>query len=103
MASRKDITKRHPLLGWFQYSNRFNAFRYKQPMLPKLNPYIGTFRHSIKVQPPVISQEQYEYNIPLESLMLYFKTLRQPIKRSVATQTDKDEFTFVVLELPNKN
>ena len=92
MASRKDITKRHPLLGWFQYSNRFNAFRYKQPILPKLNPYIGTFRHSIKIQPPVISQEQY-----------YFKTLRQPIKRSVATQTDKDEFTFVVLELPNKN
>ena len=62
MAS-KDITKRHPLLGWFQYSNRFNAFRYKQP-IPKLNPYIGTFRHSIKIEPPVISQEQYEYNIP---------------------------------------
>ena len=103
MASRKEITKKHPLLGWFQYSNRFNAFRIKQPILPKLNPYVGTFSHSIKIQPFIISQEQYECNIPLESLLLYFKTLQHPIKRSVATQTDKDEFTFVVLELPNKS
>ena len=102
MASRKAITKKHPLLGWFQYSNRFNNFRIKQPLLPNLNPYVGTFSHSFKIQ-PTISKEQYEYHIPLESLMLYFKQLRYPIKRSIGTQTDKDDVTFVVLEFPNKS
>lgn len=96
MSTRKDVFQNHPLLGWFQYSNRFNT--HHDSHLPRLNPFVGNFHHS-----NTISDIKYEYALPLEFLLpVYYRTLVLPIKRSIATQTD-DDTSFILLELPCKN
>ncbi len=99
MTTRKDITRNSPFVGWFQYSRRFNGYKITKFNLPSANPYVGTFRHTTCFQPKQnVSATEYSYNIPIESLLLYFKTFTQPptTMRSVACQTDPDD-VFIVL------
>ena len=101
MTTRNKLTKNNPIIGWFQYTKRFQTLPRHRLALPQSNPYVGTFNHIKKN----ISAEEYEYSVPLDFLLLYFKTFTQPtsIKRSVGCQTDFDDSAFIVLQFPGKN
>lgn len=99
MTTRNTITKNNPIIGWFQYSKRFSNLPRHRLALPHSNPYIGTFKHTKQS----ISAIEYNYNIPVESLLLYFKTFTHTITRSIGCQTNFDDSAFIVVEFPYKS
>lgn len=91
MSERKSFFKNNPIVGWFQYSTTFKEEEAEK--LPKNNSYVGTFTHHLKNND--ISKE--EYDLPLDKLLLYFKTIHTvpQMRRSIGTQTSNDSFIIV--------
>ena len=93
MTSRINLFQNNGIIGWFQYSQRFEEKK-KEDELPKNNGYVGNFAHHISH----VSIEKYDYDLPLEKLMLYFRTIHTvpAFRRSVGTQTLGDDFVIVL-------
>jgi len=88
MASRISLFKNNAIIGWFQYSKTFEKSNIEEDKLPKNNAFVGNFKHNLNK----VSLEKYELDLPVEKLLLYYKTLHTKPKylRSVGTQTVDD-------------
>ena len=92
MTSRINLFKNNAIIGWFQYSKTFEKSNDAEDKLPKNNAFVGNFAHHLSK----VSLEKYEVELPIEKLLLYFKTLhtKPKYRRSVGTQTIDD---YVIL------